>query len=131
MPAPPTAAWTVKPPNTRHGDGDVTYTIEFSCSLWDDYRPTAEECTRHVFAVGQVIHVGPRQTDADGGPTFAVERYFPYRLGGDFQEDRNTDRIADFVLIDSPADFGSVTGSVVYPDDATPRYGVDLVLEDR
>ena len=122
------AAWTVEPVE----QGSVTYTMEFSCALWDEYGPTPEESVRYTFAAGQVIHLGPRATDSDSGGEhlFSAERYLPFRAGGHLHEDRDASKMADFMLIDSAFDYGSVIGQITYPDDGSPRFGAEVFLQD-
>ena len=120
------AAWTVRPAG---GNGGFTYAIEFSCALWDTYGPTSGESVRHSFAAGQVIHLAARAADADGGPPASAERYLTYQLGGNLHEDRHAGHMADFILVDSPSDYGSVSGQVTYPDDGSPRANVLVFLQ--
>ena len=101
------AAWSLDPPDARDGSRDVTYTFEFSCALWDLHGPTAALSQRHVFAPGQVIHLGPRPTDADEG---IAEKHLLHYSGGHFQQDRSADLMVDHLVIESLADLGRNIG---------------------
>lgn len=89
--------WTLLPAGSADLSTNVTYTIEAAFALYDLYAPTQAESKRHVFTGDQVIHVGVRPLDADGGDTGAKHQLYP--LGSSTGQDQKGDQMPDYYML--------------------------------
>ncbi len=102
-------AWTLEPAGAGNGSTDVSWTMEFSCALWDNYSLSAEESVRHVFAPGQIIGVSHKVNDRgpvvgeDGSPF----RHNVYPQGGSGAQMVDANQMHDFLTI--PSSGGAAT----------------------
>jgi hypothetical protein len=92
-------AWTIDPPDAKHGSTGVTYTYEWKMAMWDVLGNSPEESIRHNFSVGDVVHIGYRPLDADRPGN--GRKHSMYVLGGDMDQDKDGDEMPDFVAVET------------------------------
>ena len=90
-------AWTMRPLDAANGALHVEYTFEWKAALWDVLGSSPEKSKRHVFVLGQTLHLGFRLLDADRPGS--GRKHSMYILGGHQHQDRNADRMPDFRTI--------------------------------
>jgi len=89
--------WTLLPAGSADLSTNVTWTIEAAFALYDLYAATQAQSRRHIFAPDQVIHVGVRPLDADGGDTGAKHQLYP--LGSSTGQDQKGDQMPDYYTL--------------------------------